>query len=104
MAFDQDVIDEITAIAEAKGIEVAALLAVAEVESSGSAFTEIGGKKMPLILYEYHVFYRWNVRRQSMNRRLMRPVCGAWGRCWAKTAHGSTLAHPEPWRNARWTA
>ncbi|NUB44735.1 DUF3380 domain-containing protein [Fertoebacter nigrum] len=60
MAFDQDVIDEITTIAEANDIEVAALLAVAEVESGGSAFTDIGGKKMPLILYEYHVFYRWD--------------------------------------------
>jgi hypothetical protein len=49
---------EIRSVAEAFGVEAAALLAVAEVESGGQALVEIGGRPMPLILYEYHVFHR----------------------------------------------
>lgn len=49
---------EIRTVADAIGIDAAALLAVAEVESGGQALVEIGGRPMPLILYEYHVFHR----------------------------------------------
>ena len=58
MAFDADVIQAIRKVAEEEGIEPAALLTVAEVESGGKAYTIVDGQKRPLILYEYHVFYR----------------------------------------------
>jgi len=45
-------------------IEVPTVMAVVEVESGGDIFTEIDGKQMPLILFEYHVFYR-NLRRED---------------------------------------
>jgi hypothetical protein len=49
---------EIRSVAETCGIEAAALLAVAEVESGGQALVEVNGRPLPLILYEYHVFHR----------------------------------------------
>ena len=59
MAFSKEVTDQIVAKAKERGIEPAALLAVVEVESNGKAFSQVNGKDMPLILYEYHVFYRY---------------------------------------------
>jgi hypothetical protein len=49
---------EIRTVSDAFGLDAAALLAVAEVESGGQALVEIGGRPMPLILYEFHVFHR----------------------------------------------
>ncbi len=49
---------EIRQVAAARGIDAAALLAVVEVESGGRALVEVGGRPMPLILFEYHVFHR----------------------------------------------
>lgn len=79
MAFDDDVKQEIRAVAAAKGIEPEALLAVAEVESGGKAFTVVDGKRLPLILYEYHVFYRnlpEHLRAEAVGRNLARPRWG----------------------------
>lgn len=59
MAFSADVLDAIDAVATAKGIEPAALKAVIEVESGGRATSKVDGVDRPLILYEYHVFYRY---------------------------------------------
>ena len=59
MAFSADVLKEIEKVAEAQGIEPAALKTVIEVESGGRATSKVDGKDMPLILYEYHVFYRY---------------------------------------------
>lgn len=56
--FSDFVEQEVRAVAEARSMEAAALLAVAEVESGGQALVEIGGRPMPLILYEFHVFHR----------------------------------------------
>lgn len=58
MAFDSQVIAELRALAAAEGLDPAALLAVAEVESGGRAFTLVEGRRLPVILYEYHVFWR----------------------------------------------
>lgn len=58
MAFDDTVRAEIRAAAEAAGLPPDALEAVVEVESGGRAFAQVGGKPMPLILWEYHVFHR----------------------------------------------
>lgn len=50
--------DEIRRVAAERGLDAALLLAIVEVESGGEALTEIGGRPMPLILFEYHVFHR----------------------------------------------
>jgi hypothetical protein len=50
--------NEIRLVAEAGGLDPAALLAIVEVESGGQALVEIGGRPMPLIMYEFHVFHR----------------------------------------------
>ncbi|TVQ54140.1 MAG: DUF3380 domain-containing protein [Rhodobacteraceae bacterium] len=50
--------NEIRAVAAARGIEAASLLAVVEIESGGRALYEIDGRLMPAILYEFHVFHR----------------------------------------------
>ncbi len=81
MAFSQAVLDEIERVALAENIEPAALKAVVEVESGGRAFTKINGQDMPLILYEYHVFYRYPgltdpQRREAVRRKLAAPRWG----------------------------
>lgn len=49
---------EVRRVAAERDLDAAALLAIVEVESGGQALVEIGGRPMPLILFEYHVFYR----------------------------------------------
>jgi peptidoglycan hydrolase-like protein with peptidoglycan-binding domain len=56
--FNSHVELEIRTVAAERGVEAAALLAVAEVESGGQALADVGGRPMPLILYEFHVFHR----------------------------------------------
>jgi len=75
MAFSADVLKEIEAVATAKNIEPAALKAVIEVESGGRATSKVDGREMPLILYEYHVFYRYKglsdaQRSKAVSKRL----------------------------------
>jgi murein L,D-transpeptidase YcbB/YkuD len=75
MAFDDDVLTEIRKVAKEKKIEAEALIAVAEVESGGKAYTTVDGKKLPVILYEYHVFYRVlpvSKRAEAVRRNLAR--------------------------------
>ncbi|MFQ1702483.1 N-acetylmuramidase domain-containing protein [Loktanella agnita] len=81
MAFSPAVLDEIERVALDQQIEPAALKAVVEVESAGRAFTKIDGRDMPLILYEYHVFYRYSdltdpQRREAVRRKLASPRWG----------------------------
>lgn len=81
MAFSQAVLDALETISANHGIEAAALKAVVEVESGGRAFTKIDGQEMPLILYEYHVFYRYGAltheqRKEAVRRGLAAP---SWG-------------------------
>ena len=78
--FARDVISEISKAAQSLDIEPAALLAVADVESGGVAFTTINGRKEPLIRFEAHYFDR---RLSEKNRAIARekglaaPVAGA---------------------------
>lgn len=75
MAFDAEVISEIRAVAAEKGLEPEALLAITDVESGGRAYSIVDGKKLPLILYEYHVFYRnlpEGLRPEAVRRNLAR--------------------------------
>jgi hypothetical protein len=50
------------------GVSVAALQAVAEVESGGAGFTVIDGKSQPVILWEPHIFWR------ELNKQGIQPV------------------------------
>ena len=80
MAFDAEVTRAIRAVAEEHRIEAAALLAVAEVESAGKAYTMVNGQRLPLILFEYHVFYRnlpVHLRRRAVAAGLARRRWGA---------------------------
>ncbi len=81
MAFSKAVLTEIEKVANAKGIEPAALKAVIEVESGGRATSKVDGKDMPLILYEFHVFYRYPgltdaQRSDAVSRKLAAPRWG----------------------------
>ncbi len=55
--FDDNVLLEVAVEAKAHGIDLAALLAVVEVESGGKAF-EPADPRVPCFLFERHVFYR----------------------------------------------
>jgi hypothetical protein len=78
--FTAETVAEITEAAKHLGIEPAALLAVAEVESGGQAFSLVDGRREPLICFEAHYFDR---RLSEENRALARekglasPVAGA---------------------------
>lgn len=56
--FSNRIRSEIETIAERIGLEPAALLAIAEVESAGKAFANVGGRREPLIRFEGHYFDR----------------------------------------------
>ena len=78
--FSNEVIPEITDAANRLGIEPAALLAVAEVESSGIAFAMIDGRREPLIRFEGHYFdRRLSPEKQAVARAagLSSPIAGA---------------------------
>lgn len=64
--FSKETITEITGVARAFGYEPAALLAVADVESSGIAYALVEGQREPLIRFEGHYFDR----RLSGQRRI----------------------------------
>jgi hypothetical protein len=78
--FSGEVISEITDAAKRLGIEPAALLAVAEVESGGGAFAMIDGRREPLIRFEGHYFdRRLSGEKQAVARAagLSSPIAGA---------------------------
>lgn len=56
--FNDETRTEIERVAVRIGVEQAALLAIAEVESAGKAFATVGGRKEPLIRFEGHYFDR----------------------------------------------
>lgn len=56
--FSNEVIKQICEVADGIGVERAALLAVAEVESGGKAFAKVNGRAEPLIRFEGHYFDR----------------------------------------------
>jgi hypothetical protein len=56
--FTQETNDQISKVAVEFGLEPAALLAVAEVESGGKVFATVDGRKEPLIRFEGHYFDR----------------------------------------------
>ncbi|GGA98388.1 hypothetical protein GCM10011491_28320 [Brucella endophytica] len=56
--FEEETIQQIIRAATASGVEPAALLAVAEVESSGQATARVNGRDEPLIRFEGHYFHQ----------------------------------------------
>ena len=80
--FDADARASIARIAQGLGVEAAALLAVAEIESAGKAFANVNGKPMPLIRWEGHYFYRLlpgPLKQQGVQAGLAHPVAGRVG-------------------------
>ena len=78
--FTQEVIGEITTAATAAGLEPAALLAVAEVESGGLAFAVVAGRREPLVRFEGHYFDRrlsGGSRTAARSQGLASPTAGA---------------------------
>ncbi len=78
--FDEQVIAEITQIAERLDVPPAALLAVAEVESGGRALAKIGSRREPLIRFEGHYFDRLlgsGKRHEARALGLASPKAGA---------------------------
>ncbi|MEX0955081.1 MAG: N-acetylmuramidase domain-containing protein [Rhizobiaceae bacterium] len=77
--FTTETITEIAHVATASGIEPAALLAVAEIESGGRVFAVVSGRKEPLIRFEGHYFdRRLNGEKQRRARlaRISSPTAG----------------------------
>jgi hypothetical protein len=56
--FKPEIIEEITKVAAEFGLEPAALLAIAEIESGGRAFAAVESRREPLIRFEGHYFDR----------------------------------------------
>jgi hypothetical protein len=80
MAFDQTTVDAIASEARRQGINPAAALAIAEVESGGVAFATVNGKKEPLIRFEGHYFDKRLTKAQQTKARaagLSDPRAGA---------------------------
>lgn len=78
--FDTETRNAIAAAAAEFGIEPAALLAVAEIESGGKAYVRIGARREPVIRFEGHYFDRRLVgEKRSFARRagLSSPAAGA---------------------------
>lgn len=77
--FSRETAAEINKAATEFGIEGAALLAIAEIESGGQVFARIDGRKEPLIRFEGHYFdRRLSGERQAQARAagLASPVAG----------------------------
>jgi hypothetical protein len=77
--FTTETINAIAQIASGNGIEPAALLAVAEIESGGRAFAVVSGRKEPLIRFEGHYFDRrlnGEKRRRARLAGLASPTAG----------------------------
>lgn len=78
--FTREIISEIAAVARTLGIETAALLAVADVESGGQAYVRVDGRDEPLIRFEGHYFdRRLSTTNQAKARALglSAPTAGA---------------------------
>lgn len=77
--FDTETFAEIISLAQSNGIEAAALLAVAEVESGGRALFPINDRKEPAIRFEGHYFDRrlsGHIRDQARKAGLSAPQAG----------------------------
>lgn len=79
MSFDREAIDAIEKIAQARFMEPAALLAIAEVESAGRTHWVVRGKEMPAMRFEGHIFHKLlsgRERRAAVRQGLASPRSG----------------------------
>ncbi|MBC2887510.1 N-acetylmuramidase family protein [Ochrobactrum sp. CM-21-5] len=77
--FDRQTVDALTTMAQQANLDPAALLAVAEVESGGSALFDVNGHKEPAIRFEGHYFDRrlsGRLRDYARANGLSAPVAG----------------------------
>jgi hypothetical protein len=77
--FSKDTIVEITAVARELGVEPAALLAVAEIESGGVVYAAVDDRREPLIRFEGHYFDRrlsGDKRARARAAKLASPTAG----------------------------
>lgn len=80
--FSKQTITEIAAAARTRGLEPASLLAVAEVESAGTAFADIAGRREPPIRFEGHYFdarLQGEARERARAAGLSHPKAGRIG-------------------------
>ena len=96
--FNREVELEIVAAAERLGVEAAALLAVAEVESAGKAYATVQGRREPLIRFEGHYFDRRladHKRERARVAGLADPAAGAVRNPAGQAARWALLARAE---------
>jgi hypothetical protein len=102
---------EIARVADRIGVERAALLAIAEVESAGKAFAVVGGRKEPLIRFEGHYFdRRLPVEKRAGARAagLADPKAGAvknpasQAARWALLARAASIDHKAAHESVSW--
>jgi hypothetical protein len=78
--FSKETIREIERAARQAGVEPAALLAIAEVESGGRVFATVDGRREPLVRFEGHYFDRMlddGKRALARRKGLASPKAGA---------------------------
>lgn len=111
MTFSTETIDEIASAARTLGVDPAALLAVAEVESGGKAFALVAGRREPLIRFEGHYFDRRlsaQKRQQARTRGLASPTAGAIANPatqaarWRLLARAAALDHKAAHESVSW--
>lgn len=77
--FDQKTVQDIEIVAREFGIDVAALAAIAEIESGGRTHAMVEGKAEPLIRFEGHYFDRrlsGKPREKARLEKLASPIAG----------------------------
>jgi hypothetical protein len=109
--FARDVIEAIGAAAADIGIEPAALLAVAEVESGGVAYALVNGRREPLIRFEGHYFDRLLAparRAVARSLGLASPVAGgvrnpaSQGRRWRLVRRAAAIDRDAAYQSVSW--
>ncbi len=109
--FSNRIRSEIETIAERIGLEPAALLAIAEVESAGKAFANVGGRREPLIRFEGHYFDRRlpaDKRTAARAAGLADPKAGAvknpasQAARWAMLAKAAAIDHKAAHESVSW--
>lgn len=109
--FDRTVIEAIEKVAAEVGVEAAALLAVAEVESGGCAFAVVGGRREPLIRFEGHYFDRrlsGRTRDRARALGLASPQAGgvpnprSQAARWALVERAAAIDRDAAWESVSW--
>lgn len=109
--FSRQTADEIEKAAREFGLEPAALLAIAEIESAGQVFARIDGRNEPLIRFEGHYFdRRLSGEKQERARAagLASPAAGAVANPrsqaarWQMIAQAAAIDHVAAYESASW--